>query len=187
VLLLLAALSLPIRRERPASLGLHRCAHAGRMVAQVALLTAGWTVLQFAVFLPLLNHVTGEHQDLSDFSDLEGHLGTLVIFIALSWTLAAFGEELAYRGYLLTRFIDLFGPARAGVIASIGLSSVLFGLAHTEQGLIGVLATTLDAVFFCVLRRRYDDSIWAPFIAHGLNNTIGLTAFYVVGPVYGLW
>ncbi len=66
------------------------------------------------------------------------------------------------------------------------LSSVMFGVMHSEQGLIGVLVVSMDAVVFSVLRYRYR-TLWAGILAHGFNNTIGFVTFYVVGPVYGLW
>jgi membrane protease YdiL (CAAX protease family) len=110
-------------------------------------------------------------------------LGALLL---LSWTVAALGEELAYRGYLFTRVTDVAGSTRFGVVLAVVVTSVLFGLAHTEQGLIGVLVTFLDAIFFSVLRLRYR-TLWASVLAHGFNNTIGLTAFFLVGPIYALW
>jgi membrane protease YdiL (CAAX protease family) len=104
----------------------------------------------------------------------------------LSWTLAALGEELAYRGYLQTRIVDVFGPGTTGVVIAVLLSSLLFGVAHTEQGAVGVVATALDAVVFSVLRYRYK-TLWAAVLAHGFNNTIGFLAFFLVGPLHGLW
>ena len=77
------------------------------------------------------------------------------MLLALSWKLAAFGEELAYRGYVKTRLRDILPAGTLGLGIAVVLSSVLFGLAHTDQGLIGVALTTLDAVFFSVLRYRY--------------------------------
>jgi membrane protease YdiL (CAAX protease family) len=46
--------------------------------------------------------------------------------------------------------------------------------------------TFLDGLFFTALRRRYR-SLWAAILAHDFNNTIGLVAFFLVGPVYGFW
>ena len=63
---------------------------------------------------------------------------------------------------------------------------MLFGLAHTEQGLIGIILTFLDALFFSFLRWRFKN-LWAAVLGHGFNNTIGLVSFYLVGPMYGLW
>jgi membrane protease YdiL (CAAX protease family) len=110
----------------------------------------------------------------------------LVGLLVLSWTLAAVGEELAYRGYLQTRMRELFGSGRTGLVFAVLVSSLLFGLAHSEQGMVGVIAITLDAVAFSVVRYRYK-TLWASVLAHGFNNTIGLIAFFVVGPVHGFW
>jgi membrane protease YdiL (CAAX protease family) len=186
VILLLAALSLAARRQGPGTLGFHRMPRPGRAAGQILALTVGWTVLQLAVFLPVLQHATGERQDLRDFEGLRGNLGTLLALLAISWTLAAVGEEAVYRGYVQTRVTDVAGSGTTGVVLAVLVSSVLFGLAHSEQGVIGMAATFLDAVFFSVLRLRYR-SLWAPVLAHGFNNTIGLVAFFLAGPFYGLW
>jgi membrane protease YdiL (CAAX protease family) len=37
-----------------------------------------------------------------------------------------------------------------------------------------------------VLRYRYR-TLWASVLAHGFNNTIGCVAFFLVGPLHGLW
>jgi hypothetical protein len=136
--------------------------------------------------MPLANHVSGTRQDLSGFADLEGDLGLLLVFLVLSWTLAAFVEEVAFRGYLQTRMRDVLGHGRAGTVVAVLASSVLFGVLHSEQGLIGVLVVSLDAVALSVVRYRCR-TLWASVLAHGFNNTIGFVAFYLVGPVYGLW
>lgn len=186
VILALLATSLAVRRQGLASLGLRRIPRPGRLAWQVLALTVGWTLLQLALIIPVLEHLTGQRQDISQFAEVEGNLGLLLLLLALSWTLAAFGEELAYRGYVLTRLRAVLPTGTAGLVTAVVLSSVLFGLAHTEQGLIGVVLTTLDAVFFSVLRYRYG-TLWAPILAHGFNNTIGLTAYFLAGPFYGLW
>jgi membrane protease YdiL (CAAX protease family) len=132
------------------------------------------------------NHVSGTHQDLSGFADVEGNLLLLLVFVALSWTLAALVEELAFRGYLLTRVREALGAGRWATVVAVLASSLLFGSVHREQGAVGVLVVSLDAVAFGVLRLRYR-TVWASILAHGFNNTIGFVALYLVGPVYGLW
>jgi hypothetical protein len=101
--------------------------------------------------------------------------------------LAALGEEVVYRGYLQLRAQDLLGAGRSGLIASILVTSTLFGIAHLEQGVIGVVVTFLDGILFSVLRARFGNCLWASVLAHGFNNTIGLVKFFFVGPIYGLW
>jgi CAAX protease family protein len=124
-------------------------------------LVVGWQLLQFGLFRPILNHLTGSREDLSQFADLQGNLGLLAGLLLVTWTLAAFGEELAYRGFIQTRITDVLGPNLVGVVVAVVGSSVLFGLAHTEHGTVGVVVTFLDALFFSVLRLRYR-TLWAP-------------------------
>lgn len=185
VLLLMAGLSLLARHEGPRSLGLRR-GPAGPLALRMLVFAALWSLVQLGLTMPLANHVSGTHQDLSGFADIEGNLGLLVLFLVLSWSLAAFVEELAFRGYLQTRMRDVLGHGRAGTVVAVLVSSALFGAVHSEQGLIGVLVVSLDAVAFSVVRYRYR-TLWASILAHGFNNTIGFVAFYLVGPVYGLW
>jgi membrane protease YdiL (CAAX protease family) len=186
VVLVLLAVSLLARREGLGSIGLRRVTGPGRLAIQVVGWTVAWTAVQFGLVMPVLNRVTGQTQDVSAFEDLRGDLPSLLILLAASWTLAALGEEIVYRGYLQTRVIDVLGSSTAGVITAVLLSSVLFGLAHTEQGVIGVVLTFLDALFFSALRWRYR-TLWAPVLGHGFNNTLGLVAFFVAGPLTGLW
>jgi CAAX protease family protein len=185
-LLLVAALGLLVRREGFATLGFHRLTHPRRVAGEVLALTAAWAVLQLALFFPVLEHISGEQQDLSDFDGLQGNAGKLLVLLALSWTLAAGGEEFVFRGWIPTRITNVLGGGAVGVAAAVGCSSVLFALIHTEQGVIGVAATFLDAIFFSVLRLRYRTG-WASWMAHGFNNTLGLGAFFAVGPITGLW
>jgi membrane protease YdiL (CAAX protease family) len=100
----------------------------------------------------------------------------LVIFVVLSWTLAAVGEETVYRDCIPTRMADVFGQNRVGILLGVGVSSALFALAHTEYVLIGVVVTFLDALYFSALRWRFR-TLWAAVLAHGFNNTIGLVTF----------
>jgi len=186
VLVGMAVVSLAARREGPASLGLHRLPRPRRTVLAVLGLTVAWTALQVLLMVPLVGHLTGEQQDVSDFTELEGNVAMLLLLVGLSWTLAAVGEEVAFRGYLLTRLREVLGPSRVAVAAAVVLSSAVFGLIHTEQGLVGVLLATIDGVFFAWLRLRFA-SLWASVIAHGTGNTIGMVAFFLVGPVGPLW
>ena len=150
------------------------------------LLTALWSVFQLSVTMPAANHVSGRTQDLSAFDDLQGNLGLLLTYVVVGWMLGALVEEIAYRGYLLTRVRDVLGGGRLGLVSAALVSSLLFGVAHTEQGVVGVLVVTLDGLFFCALRYRFR-SLWASVLAHGFNNTLGFLTFFLVGPVYGFW
>ncbi|HSU37497.1 MAG TPA: CPBP family intramembrane glutamic endopeptidase [Propionibacteriaceae bacterium] len=186
VLLALASASLLIRRVGPGSLGLHRPARARRMVIEVLGLSIAWTLLTLALLMPMAEHLTGQRRDVSQFSAVQGNVGLLLFLLLMSWTLAALGEEVAYRGYLHTRIREVLPEGRSGLVLAVALTSALFGFAHTEQGVVGVLLATSDAIFFSMLRCRYR-TVWASVLAHGLLNTIGIVAYFVAGPFYGLW
>lgn len=186
VLLPLAAVSWAVRRGRhPLPLGFARPASWRGLLGVVAATVIALTLAEIALVMPVLEHLTGTRQDLGDFASVHGDVGLFLTLLALTWTIAAFGEEIAYRGHLLTRCEAAVG-GRAAPLVAVAVTSVLFGLAHREQGVIGVVLTTLDAVVFCWLRRR-TGTLWAPVLAHGLSNTLGITWFFAVGPVHGLW
>jgi len=185
ILCVLAGLSLAVRHQGPSSLGIRRARRA-HMLVGTAVVALVWSVFQLAVTLPLTNHLSGEKQDVGVFADVESNLGLLLLLLLLSWTLGAMVEEIAFRGFLLTRVREVLGNGRAALIAAVIVTSVLFGLLHSEQGVVGVVAVALDGVVFCALR-LYFGTVWAPVLAHGFNNTLGLATFFVVGPVYGFW
>ena len=186
VLLALASASLLIRRQGPGSLGLRRPARAGHLVIKVLGVSVAWTLLTLALLMPVAEHLTGQRRDVSQFTEVQGNIGLLLFLLLMSWTLAAVGEEVAYRGYLQTRIRDVLPNKRSGLVIAVLLSSLLFGLAHSEQGLVGILLATSDAIFFSVLRYRYC-TVWASVLAHGFLNSIGIVAYFIAGPFYGLW
>lgn len=186
VILLLAVLSLVARRAGWSSLGFHRVAHPWSLAGRVLGVVAVWTIAEVGLVMPVLEHLTGTHQDVSGFADLEGNVGLLAAMVLASWTLAALGEETVFRGYLQTRVTDVLGAGRAGIVAAVLVSSALFALIHTEQGVVGVLVVFLDALVFSWLRWHHG-TVSASVLAHGFANTIGLVTFFLVGPVTGLW
>jgi membrane protease YdiL (CAAX protease family) len=185
VLVAMALLSLAFRRTGFSSLGFQR-SHDRHLAWKMLGVAAAWSLFQLAVTMPIANHVSGETTDLSAYRDVQGNVALLLGWIALSWTVGALLEETAYRGYVLTRMRELFGAGRVGAVVAVAASSVLFGIAHTEQGMVGVVTITLDAVIFSVVRYRYK-TVWASVLAHGFNNTIGFVAFFLVGPIHGFW
>ncbi len=190
VIVLLAGLSLALRRQGPASLGLARVVRPrqgrGPLVPGVAVFAVVWSVFQLSVTMPITSHLSGEEQDVGVFEDVQGNVGLLLLLLVLSWTLAAVVEEVAFRGFLLTRLRETLGGGPVALAVAVLASSVLFGVLHSEQGVVGVVAVALDGVAFCALRLYYG-TVWAAVLAHGFNNTLGLVTYFLVGPVAGLW
>jgi membrane protease YdiL (CAAX protease family) len=187
VILGMIFVSLLIRREHIRSLGFKRPQSWARMIGFAFIGVVFLQLFDVGVVLPIMNRITGTTIDYSGFANLKGNIGQLILLLALSWTLAALGEEMVYRGYFQKLLTNLFGSNLPGVLLTVGISSLLFGLAHTEQGLIGVVVTTVDAVFFSWLKLKFDNNLWAAILAHGFYNSIGMIIFFFTGPIYGLW
>ncbi|WP_066051994.1 CPBP family intramembrane glutamic endopeptidase [Robertmurraya korlensis] len=66
----------------------------------------------------------------------------------VSWT-AGITEEVIYRGFLLIALTQMF-PSHS-LWLTIILSGVMFGLAHTYQGFVNVIKTSLFGLVFSIL------------------------------------
>jgi membrane protease YdiL (CAAX protease family) len=73
----------------------------------------GMEALELFATQPLLTRLLNKGPDLLEFRRLIGNTTLLILGIVLAWVLAAFGEEMVYRGYLLNRCAD-HRPRRPG-------------------------------------------------------------------------
>ena len=163
-LLLLGWASLRLRGLRWRDLGMTRPDDWRRVV--LIGVVAGLAMETFAVLVtePVIARVFGHAPDVSDFRFLVGNLKALLLLQILNWSLAAFGEEMVYRGYLLNRVADFVGPLgpRAAWVGALVVVSVLFGWAHAEgQGLPGMAQEGWNGLLLGLLylanRRRLSD------------------------------
>ena len=130
------------------------------------------------VIEPTVQHVTGARPDLSEFDSLVGNLPEALITLALVWVIAAFGEELAYRGYALDRVASVLGKSTGAYIAGVILVSIAFGIGHFYQGLEGVISSTFSGLFFGALYLLSGRNLWLPILAHGFTDTIAVFLIY---------
>ena len=86
---------------------------------------------------PIVVKFTGVPVDISAFDALRGNLPVLLGTLAYVWTSAAFGEEIVFRGYLMTRFSKVFGSSAFSIVANIILFGAFFGIIHAYQGMTG--------------------------------------------------
>jgi len=108
--------------------------------------------------------------------EIPGEIGLLIpesfggklVWVAVSIT-AGFCEEVAFRGYLMTRFRLLF-KSNSWVVPTI-LSSVIFGVCHAYQGIAGFILITIYGALFSLLFIR-TKSLWPGIIAHFFQDVM---------------
>lgn len=100
------------------------------------------------------------------------------------WVGAALGEEIFFRGLLLSKFRTLFSggnfSAKWVAILAVVAQAVWFGAGHASQGITGIAVTGFIGLclgFYYLYRSP--GNLWPMIIAHGLANTLSLTLNFV--------
>lgn len=177
-LFLVAWASLRIRHMRWRDVGLRRPDRWLSTIGFALLVGAGYQALDILLIAPLLQSLTGESIDLSQLNMIRGNLPALLLFLAISWTEAAFIEEMFFRGYFFNRLTDLAGRERIGITVALIGNALVFGVAHAYQGLTGVLDTALAGLVLGLLYLLARRNLWLPILAHGIIDTIGILLIY---------
>jgi membrane protease YdiL (CAAX protease family) len=178
-LLPLIWLALRWRRIPWARIGWRWPPHAGRVLVLGIVAGILLELLAVHVTTPAISAYFGVEPDYSGFRPIVGNAAMLALYLALSWTLAAFGEEICFRGYLMARLAHAFGEDRRAWIVSLILSSVLFGWGHTEQGVAGWVQEGLSGLLLGLLFLGAGRNLMLPIVAHGVSNTLAFVLIYL--------
>jgi membrane protease YdiL (CAAX protease family) len=178
VLLVIGLASVLIRRQSLRSTGFGRPANWRRTILVAAVTAVALQLVSIFVTEPLLTRVTGRPQDLSEFRPLVGNLKLALLFLALVWTFAAFGEEFVYRGYVLARMGEAAGGSAGAWAFSVFGSALLFGIGHYYQGSTGMVDSGVTGIVMGTLYVRSGRNLWAPILAHGLTDTLALAIIF---------
>lgn len=131
--------------------------------------------LSVLVTQPAFARLAGVEPDLSDFQPLVGRFGLLLVLLVPSWVPGALGEEMVWRGWLLSRLAGLGRSSAVAWAGSLLAASALFGWAHVDQGPAGMLQAGLDGLFLGSLWLAVGRNLVAPVVAHGVANTLAFT------------
>jgi membrane protease YdiL (CAAX protease family) len=179
LLLPLVWLALRLRREPWSTIGFFRPKNLPWHIAAGVVAGIALELSAVLVTTPWISALTGTEPDYSDFKAIQGNLTLLAVFLALSWTLAAFGEEICFRGFLMERLARVCGGSRGAWAASLVASSVLFGWGHTEQGLSGWIQEGWSGFLLGVLFLLAKRNLVVPIVAHGVSNTVAFVLIYL--------
>lgn len=130
------------------------------------------------VVTPVVEHLSGAIIDLSSFDTLRGNLPSTLIFILYMIVVAAIGEELVFRGYLMRRIAGLASFSETGWLAGALVSSLVFGLAHNYQGISGMITTGFVGFILALIYLRNREKLTLCMLIHGLYNIVGIILIY---------
>ena len=110
---------------------------------------------------------------------ITGNVKVAFVALLLVWTFAAFGEEIAYRGYLLTRAADIGGRSTNAYWLGIVFVSILFGYGHYYKGPAGIVDSGVAGLILGSAYMLAGRNLWASILAHGFIDTFGvIDAFF---------
>ena len=178
-LLLLGWVSLRLRGVRWRDVGLRRGPRLRRLAYLGIMGGIALETFQLTVTQPLVVRLLGAAPDLHEFARLEGDTHRLVLYLLLVWIVAAFGEELFWRGYLLNRVLGLLRRYRAQYSVALAVVSVLFGLAHFHQGTPGVVIESVSGLILGATYLACDRNLAIPIAVHGVVDTIDVVLGYL--------
>jgi membrane protease YdiL (CAAX protease family) len=175
----LAWFSLRLRGLRWSDLGLVRFQNWRKTILAGILCGVAMELFELFISQPLLMRWTGKAPDLELFRALHGNVPWTLIALAGTWTLAAFGEEMVYRGYLMNRVADLMRPSRTAWGISLIVVSCVFGAGHIDQGITGQLENMVDGVFLGAIYLACRRSLSVSIVAHGVADTLDVLLLFL--------
>jgi len=174
VLSIIGLISIRLRDGNWSSMGFKRPASWRRIL----LIALGAAILRILLGQFLVEPVTGFFWPKpiapALASEITGNIKVALIALLLVWTFAAFGEEIAYRGYLLTRAADIGRRSIAAYWIGIVLVSILFGYGHYYKGASGVIDSGVAGVILGAAYMLAGRNLWASIFAHGFIDTFGV-------------
>jgi membrane protease YdiL (CAAX protease family) len=179
ILALAGLVSLRLRDGGWSAMGFRRPASWTRIVL-IALAAAAVRIgADELVISPLAERLWPARETPDEVTEIVGNLPLALQWLAIVWTFAAFGEETAYRGYLLTRAADVGERTKAAYWIAVVLVSVLFGIGHYWNGPAGMLSSGFAGLVLGSAYMLAGRNLWASILAHGLIDTVFLVAVYL--------
>lgn len=107
-------------------------------------------------------------------NEITGNIKIALFALLLVWTFAAFGEEIAYRGYLLTRAADIGRRSVAAYWIGVVLVSILFGYGHYYKGPSGIIDSGVAGLILGTAYMLGGRNLWVCIFTHGFIDTFGI-------------
>jgi membrane protease YdiL (CAAX protease family) len=179
ILFVLGLLSLRLRGGSWTATGL-RWPISWRRTVFFALAAAALRILLGALVIePLTAHFRPPAVAPHGTEQIQGHPLVALQWLLLIWTFAAFGEEIGYRGYLLTRAAEIAGQTKTAYWAGNVVVAVLFGIGHYYKGPSGMLDSGMAGLILGAAYLLSGRNLWVCILAHGFIDTVGVVGIFM--------
>jgi hypothetical protein len=101
-----------------------------------------------------------------------------LLWLAIVWSFAAFGEEIAYRGYLLTRAAEIGKSSHLAYWLGMVFVSILFGYGHYYKGPAGIVDSGIAGLVLGGAYLLSNRNLWTSILAHGFIDTFGIVVAF---------
>jgi CAAX protease family protein len=178
ILAVLGLLSVRLRNGSWFAMGFRR-PESWRLIVLVALAAAAFRILAGDyLVLPITNQFWPEPIAPAGVEEITGNLQMAALYLLIVWSFAAFGEEIAYRGYLMTRAAEILGGSRAGWWIAVIIVAVLFGIGHFYKGPSGIVDSGMAGLVLGAAYMLTGRNMWTCVLAHGFIDTFGVVGLY---------
>jgi len=136
-----------------------------------------WVAFMRWIYLPLISYLFIV-PDYTEYNFIQNNPTNLIITIAAAWIIGGFYEEIIFRGFIQKTIEGWLNNNHSFLFAGL-ITSVIFGLYHSQQGYLGMISATLGGLFWTFLLKRFGKNLWYPIISHAIFDTITLTLIYL--------
>lgn len=179
ILVVLALVSMRVRNGGFAALGFRKPDSWSRVIT-IALAAAALRVaLGYFAIDPLTALVWPPAVAPEGVESITGDWRTALTYLGIVWTFAAFGEEIAYRGYLMNRAADAGGRTTLAWWIAVVVVAVLFGYGHYYKGPAGIIDSGIAGLILGVAYLASGRVLWTTILAHGFIDTFGVVALFL--------
>ncbi len=184
LMLIIVWTGLKLRGENWKHFGLTFKSISGKEALKTFLLSLLVLVLAVAGFILgsiIMANITGipEEANMSSYDYLKNNFGMLMLTLVGVYIVSSFGEEVVYRGFLITRITELGFDEKKGRVIAVIISSIIFGLAHYEWGPMGIVQTGFMGLALGICYIKLKKRLWILILAHAYMDTVLMIQLYL--------
>jgi membrane protease YdiL (CAAX protease family) len=136
-----------------------------------------WIAFNKWVYHPFITHLFVV-EPYTEYEFIKNKPLNLMITISAAWIIGGFYEEIVFRGFIQTKIQEWLIKYKYSFWLVGLLTSFLFGLYHWQQGIFGIISSSLGGFLWTFLLGRNKGNLWYPIISHAIYDTIALTMIY---------